>query len=100
MMLHCFLPYIKANQSSIYVPSLSNLPPTSPHSSPLGLHRELGWAPCAIQQFLLAIYSTHDSVYMAMLLSQFISPSPSGDAEQWRHGFLIFTVFQNHGAQV
>ena len=66
MMLLCFLPYIKANQSSIYIPSLSNLPPTSPHSSPLGLHRELGWAPCAIQQFLLAIYSTHGSVYMAM----------------------------------
>ena len=45
---------------SIYIPSLLNLPPTSPHSSPLGLHRELGWVPCAIQQFLLAIYSTHD----------------------------------------
>ena len=35
-----------------------------------------------------------------MLLSQFISPSPSGDGKQWRHGFLIFTVFQNHRAQV
>ena len=83
---------------SIYIPFLLNLPPTSPHSSSLGLHRELSWAPCAIEQFPLAIYSTHGSVYMAMLLSQFISSS--GDAEQGRHALLTFTVFQNHRAQV
>ena len=53
-------------------------PPSLPlHPTPLGCHRALGWAPCVIQQFLLAFYFTYVNVYVSMLLSQFVPPSPS-----------------------
>ena len=62
------------NHKYTYVPS----PPTPPfHPTPLGHHRALSWTPCVIQQFLIAVYFTHGSVYISMLLSQFISPSHS-----------------------
>ena len=58
-----------------------HMPPsswTSPHlPSPLGHHRALSWAPCAIQQLPLAIHLTRDSVCMLMLLSQFVPSSSS-----------------------
>ena len=38
----------------MYIPSLSSLLPI-PHPIPLGGHRAPGWAPCVIQQFILAI---------------------------------------------
>ena len=48
------------------------------HPPPLGCHRAPGWTSCVIQQLpRLAIYFTHGSVYMSLLLSQFIPPSPS-----------------------
>ena len=40
-----------------YIPSLLSLSP-APHPTPLGHHRALGWAPCAIQQ-LPASYLFH-----------------------------------------
>ena len=55
-----------------YVSSLLNLPP---HSTPLGHHRVLWWAPCAIYQLPLALCFTYGSVYMSVLLSQFTPPS-------------------------
>ena len=57
-----------------YVPSLLDLSPISPCLSPLGHHRALGWAPCLYSSFPLASYFTHSSVYVSILLSQFISP--------------------------
>ena len=39
-------------------------------------HRKVpGWAPCVIYQ-LPTNYFAHDSVYISMLLSQFVPPSP------------------------
>ena len=47
-----------------------------PRPTPLGHHRATSRAPCAVQQ-LPTSWSTHTSVYMSKLLSQFIPPSPS-----------------------
>ena len=49
-------------------------PPSHSHSSRSSQNG--GWAPCVIQQ-LPTIYFTRGSVYMSMLRSQFILPSPS-----------------------
>ena len=57
---------------SIYPLPLKPPPTPIPHPSPFGHHRALSWAPCAIQQFPLAIYFTHGSVCMSVLPSQFI----------------------------
>ena len=59
-----------------HIPSLLRpLPP--PHPTPLGGHRALSWVPCVYRSFLLASYFTQGRVYVSMLLSQFIPPSPS-----------------------
>ena len=50
------------------------LPPTP--SLPLGHHRALSWVPCAIQH-LPPSYFTHGGVFLSILLSQFVLPSPS-----------------------
>ena len=52
-------------------PLWASIPPT-----PLGHHRAPSWAPCAISNFPLALYFTHDSVYMS-ILSQFVPPFPT-----------------------
>ena len=44
-----------------------------PHPTPLGHYREPGWAPCVMQQLHIN-YFTQDSVYMSMILPQFIPP--------------------------
>ena len=64
------------NQLYVYmylhpVESPSHLP------SLLGHHRALSWAFCTIYSFPLAIYLTHGSVYISMLLSQFVPSSLS-----------------------
>ena len=59
-----------------YIPSLlyiSSIPPPL-HPTPLGCHRALG---CDIQQLPLPFYSTYVNIYVSMLLSQFVPPSPS-----------------------
>ena len=55
-----------------YIPSLLSLPCT-----PLDHHRPLGWAPMLHSRLPLASYFTHGSVRTSVLLSWFISPSPS-----------------------
>ena len=60
-----------------YIFSLSSLPPSNPHPTPLDPHRAPSWAPCANSSIPLAIHFTHASVYMAMLFSLFIPSSPS-----------------------
>ena len=60
--------------------SLLDLPPTQPHSYPthLGHHRASSQVPALCSCFLLAIDFTHGSIYMSILISQFISsPHPS-----------------------
>ena len=52
------------------------LPQHTPHPSPQGHQRAASWAPCVIRNFLPAVYFTHGSVYMSMLLSQSAPPSP------------------------
>ena len=59
----------------IYIPAPLSLPHFPQHTH-LGHHRMPGWAPCVILQ-LPTIYFTHNSVYMLIILSQFICPSPS-----------------------
>ena len=54
-----------------YIPSLLNSPPTHSPSHPSRSSRSTELS------FLLVIYFTHDSLYMSMLLSQFVPPSPS-----------------------
>ena len=72
-----FLPYNNANQSYlyIYIPSFWSLLPLPPHPNPLCHHGEPGWDPCVTQK-LPTIYFTRDSVYMSILLSQFVPLSP------------------------
>ena len=57
---------------------INPLSPESPsHPTPLGHHRATSWAPCAIQHLPTSYTFTHSSMYMSVLLSQFIPPSPS-----------------------
>ena len=42
----------------------------SPHSTPLGHQRVLGWTPVLFSNFPIAMHFTHDSAYRSMLLSQ------------------------------
>ena len=51
----------------------SHLPP---HHTPLVCHRALGGAPCITQHILMATYFTHGHVFVSMLHSQFVPPSP------------------------
>ena len=43
----------------------------------LGCHKARVWAPCLRSSFPLTICFIHGYVYVSMLLSQFVSPSPS-----------------------
>ena len=58
-----------------YIPSLMRLPPTpAPYPTPLGHHRVLNSAPCAIQQL------PNSGVYASVLPSQCVPPCPSHPA--------------------
>ena len=60
------------------IPSHVDLPPTHPQPTHLGRHRAPSCElPVLYSRFLLAIYFTHGSVYMSILISQFVPPSPS-----------------------
>ena len=70
--------YIQKWISSMYtyIPSLLGTPNPTPYPSPLGHHRALSWAPCAVQQLPTSCFS-HDGVYTSIPVSQFIlSPAP------------------------
>ena len=54
------------------------LSPESPsHCTPLSHHRVTSWCPSSIHQLPTSYIFTHSSIYMSVLLSQFIPPSPS-----------------------
>ena len=59
-----------------YIPSLLDLPPHSP-SYPSRSSERGAELPVFYSMFPLAIYFTHGSVYMSILISQFVPPSPS-----------------------
>ena len=63
------------SHSYTYMPSLLRLSPPPTRPAPLGCHRAPG-LPVSHSHFLLGIYFIHDSVYISMLLSQFLLPSP------------------------
>ena len=60
----------------VYPLSLLSLPRCF-YPTPLSYHRAPGWAPCVTWQLPLASYLIFDSIYMSMLLSQFVPPSSS-----------------------
>ena len=73
-MLYWFLPY--NNEKSAIICLLSLPPPsTIPPLQVITKHQAV--KSVLYSTFSLAVYFTHGSVYMSMLLSQFISPSPS-----------------------
>ena len=80
MILWWFLPYINMKWPELYI---CPLPPESPsclppHPTPLGCHKPLGFGfPVSYSKFPLAVYFTYGHVYVSMLLSQIIPPSPS-----------------------
>ena len=76
----CWFPphsHMNQPQESATNRHLSHLPWTRSHlplHPPLCCLRALGWAP---SKFPLGIYFTYGNVYVSMLFSQFIPPSPS-----------------------
>lgn len=52
-----------------------SLPSAHPHPAPLGHPRAQVWALCVTQQLPPSQLFTHGSVYMSVLLCQFVSPS-------------------------
>ena len=68
----CAVKWISYMYIYIYIspPSWTFLPPH------LGHPRAPSWAPCAVQQVPTS-YFTQGSVYMSVLISQFVPPSPS-----------------------
>ena len=64
----------ETEQDHTYIPSLMSLPP---FRLPPGYQRAQDWASCVTQQFLPNYPSYTDNEYMLMLLSPFISLSPS-----------------------
>ena len=73
----CWLLPCNKNQLYVYIDCLPPEPPSHPHPTPLGHYRAPNWAPCAIGQFPTSYLFAHGSVYMSLLLSQFVTPSPS-----------------------
>ena len=76
--LYWFLSYINMNQPYLYTTSLLNLPPTSYPIPPLQVVTEQCIElPVSHSNFPLAIYFTYGDVYVSMLFSQVVPPSPS-----------------------
>ena len=73
-MLCWFLPSINMNQPQVYICPLPLKPPIPPPR----LSQSTGFGfPASYSKFPLAIYFTYGNVYVSVLLSQVISPSPS-----------------------
>ena len=75
-----FLPYINMNQSQVYIclflcKTLSHLPPHPPLPQLVTEH----WVelPLSHSKYPMAICFTYGKVYVSVLLSQFVPPSPS-----------------------
>ena len=81
MVLCQFLLCYQVSQLYVYIYSLPLGPPfyptPPPHPTPLGPHRASGWTPWRYSSFPLAVCLTHGNIYMPVLISQFVPPSPS-----------------------
>ena len=70
---------VQQSESAICVhispPSRVSLLPLPPRPTPLGHHRALSCAPCAIQQLPIATDFTQSTIHMLVLLSQFVLPA-------------------------
>ena len=64
------------NHKYTHVPPPEPVSHFPPHLTPLGCHRAPCWAPCITEQ-ISTCYFTHSNVYVSMLFSQFVPPSPS-----------------------
>ena len=75
-----------------YAPSLFYLPP---HPTPLGCYRAWVWVSWVTQQISTG-YFTHDSVYVSMLFSPFVLPSPSSPdtRPQFLYPSICWWVFE------
>ena len=69
----CHTTMWNSHSINISPPCWASVPPTPLYPTPLGHHRSLGWAPVLYSSFPLAIYFAHGSVYMWVLLFQFVS---------------------------
>ena len=77
-MLCLLLPYNNINQPSVYIYPLPFKPPfQSPITSLKVIIEHGAELPVLYSSFPLALYFTQSGLYMAVLLSQFIPPSPS-----------------------
>jgi len=79
-MLCWFLPYINMNQSQVYICPLPLEPPSHlpPESHPSRLSNSTGFEfPESYGKSPLANSFTYGNIYVSMLLSQFVPPSPS-----------------------
>ena len=79
---------------------LMPLPPESPshltpHSTPLGYHKALGWASCITQRFTLGNYFTYGNACVSMTLFQGILPSPSEVSQKEKGNYCILTSVWN-----
>ena len=73
-----FLPYINMNQPWVYMSHILHPPPTSlPIPSLRVVPMDRPWVPCLVHQTGLVICFTYGNIYVSMLFSQIISPSPS-----------------------
>ena len=73
-----FLLYSSVNQLEVFIyplPLEPSSPPRSP-SQPSGHRRAPGWVPCAVQQLATGHLFYMVIVYLSVLLSQFVPPSP------------------------
>ena len=67
------------NQPQVFIYLLPLAPPSHlpPHPTPLGCHRALGVHPLSLSKSLLTICLTYGNIYVSVLVSQIILPSPS-----------------------
>ena len=73
-----FLLYNKGNQLYVYIYPFPLGPPSHPSIPPIQVTTEhRAELPVLYNMFPLAIYFTHDSVFMSIPISQFIPSSPS-----------------------
>ena len=61
----------------MHIPSLLDLPLISFHPTALGHHKHWAELPELYSMFPLAVYCTHGDVSMSILISRFVTPSPS-----------------------
>ena len=78
--LQCCVSAVQQCESVICVHISPPSQASTPHPTHTDYHRELSWAPCAIQSFPLATYFTHGSIYLLLFSHSVVFDS------LWPHG--------------